>query len=267
MIGLLIDTTKCNGCQQCVDACAQAHNLGPNLPAAQDLPDGLSTRRWTTILEQPAGHYVRKQCRHCLEPACVSVCPVAAMQKTADGPIVYDSSKCMGCRYCLMACPYGIPRYEWHTSVPYVRKCNLCYERLQVGLLPACVEACPEQAVIFGEREALLAEARRRLKTEPSRYVQNIDGEHEAGGTSILYISDTPLDFLSVNRYSGQEAMPDLTEPWLSQVPLIALGMTALMAGPYWIIKRRMRLAAAREQAGNEAGVNTGDEERTKADE
>jgi formate dehydrogenase iron-sulfur subunit len=192
---------------------------------------------------------------------------VAAMQKTADGPVVYDGSKCMGCRYCLMACPYGIPRYEWHTSVPYVRKCNLCYERLQAGMLPACVDACPEQAVIFGQREVLLAEARHRLKAEPGRYIQNIDGEHEVGGTSILYISDTPLDFLSVNRYSGQEALPDLTEPWLSQVPLIALGMTALMAAPYWIIKRRMRLAAAREKARDEAVAKADDEERTETDE
>ena len=249
MIGILIDVTKCVGCFACVEACAKANNLGPDIPAPQDSPDGLSARRWSTIVEQPAGHYVRKQCRHCLVPACVSVCPVGAMQKTAAGPVIYDAGKCMGCRYCMMACPYGIPRYEWDQTIPYVCKCTLCYDRLQGGQLPACVEACPHEATIFGEREKLLTEAHYRLENFPDRYVPDVYGEHEVGGTSVLYIADVPLDLLGFNGYPGEKPLPDLTQAWLNQVPPITVGMTLLMAGPYWIIKRRMRLAAPRSES------------------
>ncbi len=266
-VGILTDVTKCVGCFLCVDACAEINNLGLDIPAPQDSPDGLSARRWTTILEQPAEHYVRKQCRHCLEAACVSVCPVGAMQKTTAGPVIYDSNLCMGCRYCMMACPYGVPRYEWDSAVPYVRKCNLCYERLQAGQLPSCVEACPQQATIFGERDELLAEAHYRLGAEPHKYVQQVYGEYEVGGTSVLYISDTPLDFLGFNGYSGQEPLPDLTQAWLAKVPAITLGMTVLMAGPYWIIKRRMRIAAAKINVEATSSIETNAEERIKTDE
>jgi formate dehydrogenase iron-sulfur subunit len=190
---------------------------------------------------RPGEHYVRKQCRHCLEPACVSACPVAAMQKTPEGPVTYDSSRCMGCRYCMMACPYGIPRYEWDSLAPVVRKCTLCYERLQSGLLPACVEVCPEQALLFGPREELLAEAHDRLKDQPELYLPHVYGEQEVGGTSVLYVSDIPLDFLAYHDQPGQKPLPELTWAAMSKVPPVALGMTALMAGTYWIIERRMK--------------------------
>ncbi len=240
-VGMLIDVTRCIGCNQCVDACAQANNLGQDTPAPQDSPDGLSARRWNTVLMGPAGRYVRKQCRHCLEPACVSACPVGAMHKTPEGPVIYDSSKCLGCRYCMMACPYGIPRYQWDALAPLVRKCTLCYERLQAGKWPACVDACPAQATIFGTRRELLAEAHHRLETEPRRYLQTVFGENEVGGTSVLYISDVPLDFLA-RGHLGHEPLPALTEVVMGKIPPVALGVAALMGGLYWIIDRRMRL-------------------------
>jgi formate dehydrogenase iron-sulfur subunit len=246
MIGILTDVTKCIGCCQCVAACAQVNGLGLDIPAPQDAPDGLSARRFTTILEQPAGHYVRKHCRHCLDPACVSACPVGAMQKTKKGPVIYDSSKCMGCRYCMMACPFGIPRYQWEALAPLVRKCTLCYDRIKAGGSPACVEACPQQATIFGERDELLAEAHRRLEAEPHKYIQAVYGERDVGGTSVLYISDVPLDCLWYHEDPGQEPLPDLTWAALSKVPPIALGVMALMAGTYWIIERRMKMMGAK---------------------
>ncbi|MEW5958358.1 MAG: 4Fe-4S dicluster domain-containing protein [Chloroflexota bacterium] len=257
MIAILTDVTKCIGCFQCVEACVRINKLGPEgTPISQDSADSLSATRWTTILRQPDGRYVRKQCRHCLEPACVSVCPVGAMIKTAPGPVIYDTSRCMGCRYCMMACPYGIPRYEWDSAVPYVRKCNLCYERVQAGQLPACTEGCSQQATIFGPREELLAEARRRLEVEPNKYVQKIYGEHEVGGASVMYISDVPLE-LGFRGYPGQEPMPRLTEVWLNQVPAISLGLTAVMAGTYWIIKRRMQLTATRAEVNGPGSAET----------
>ncbi len=240
-VGILVDVTRCIGCYKCVEACAQSNNLGADTAAPQDVPDGLSAHRWSTILTHPDGSYVRKACRHCLEPACVSVCLAGAMQKTDAGPVIYDSSKCLGCRYCILACPYGIPRYEWDSLAPVVQKCTMCYDRLQVGQPPACVEACPEQALIFGPRHELLAEAHRRLQTEPSRYLPTVFGEHEVGGTSVLYVSDVPLDMLAYHGSLGQEPLPELTEVVMSKVPPVALAVAALMGGLYWIIDRRMK--------------------------
>lgn len=255
MIAILTDVTRCIGCFQCVDACTTVNKLGAKgLPIPQDSADGLSATRWTTVLRESDGRHVRKQCRHCLEPACVSVCPVGAMVKTPQGPVIYNTNLCMGCRYCMMACPYGIPRYEWDSAVPYVRKCQFCYDRVQAGQQPACTEACSQQATIFGQRDELLAEARQRLEAEPNKYVQKIYGEHEVGGTAVMYISDVPLE-LGFRGYPGEKPMPHLTDLWLRQVPVISLGVTVAMAGAYWVIKRRMQMAALR--AGEQAAKTT----------
>jgi len=249
---ILTDVTKCTGCEKCVEACVQANNLGEYTPGGslhvQDEGDGLSARRWTAVVAEPGQHFVRKQCRHCLEPACVSACPVGAMQKTPEGPIIYDKSICMGCRYCMMACPFGIPRYEWGSAVPYVNKCTLCYGRLKEGKLPACVEACPEKATIFGDRDDLLAEAASRLKAEPKKYIPHIYGEHEVGGTSVLYISDISLDFLNYKNPLPADPVPDKTWAVMQQIPTVAVAMTVVSSGLYWIIERRVRMARLRAE-------------------
>ena len=187
---ILNDTTRCTGCERCVDACKVENDLGKDLPRRWKLRiDDLSSTRFTTIQRRDDGRPVRRLCMHCVEPACVSACIVGALQKRPDGPVIYDGDRCMGCRYCMMACPFGIPRYEWEQPVPYVRKCILCYHRLDQGRVPACVEACPEEATIFGDRAELLAEAERRVQAEPQRYRNTIYGHHEVGGTSVLYVS------------------------------------------------------------------------------
>jgi len=197
---ILIDTTRCTGCEQCVRAC----KLENGLPLrdrpwrGQGAIDGLSATRFSTILRLPNDsgpndHFVRQQCRHCLKPACVSACLVGAMWKTPEGPVIYDPDRCMGCRYCMAACPYGIPRYDWDRAAPEVRKCTLCYPRIIQGKAPACVEACPEEAIEYGDRAKLIAKAERRLEANPD-YVQEVFGKDEVGGTSVLYISDVRLD-------------------------------------------------------------------------
>jgi formate dehydrogenase iron-sulfur subunit len=206
--------------------------------------DALSATRFCTILRRPHDHFVRQQCRHCLEPACVSACLVGAMQKTPEGPVIYDGGRCMGCRYCMVACPFGIPRYDWGRAVPYVRKCTLCYPRLKQGKVPACVEACPEKAAIFGDRDEMLAEAHRRLRANREKYVQKVHGEHEVGGTSVLYISDIPLGFLAWQPDLDERPLPERTLASLKKVPPVILGMAGLMGGIHWIIGRRMKLAA-----------------------
>ncbi len=270
---ILTDVTKCIGCEKCVEACIKVNDLGEYRPGAapgrQDIGDGLSAVRWTSVLPKPGKHFVRNQCRHCLEPACVSACPVGAMRKTPEGPVVYDQSICMGCRYCMVACPFGIPRYDWASAVPYVNKCTMCYSRLQEGKLPGCVEACPEKATIFGDRDELLAEAAHRLKAEPGKYVPHIYGEHEVGGTSVLYISDIELDLLALPKDSPkglpksllQQPLPELTRAVMEGVPFVGLGMTVVSGGLSWIIGRRMHMARLRAEEEKRSREERGERE------
>ena len=198
---ILNDVTHCIGCGECVAACKEINRLPAEdpPPRAGRSTSGLTATRWTSVVRRPEGVNVRVHCRHCREPACVALCPVGALQRTPEGPVVSDGSMCIGCRTCIMSCPYGIPRYEWSSLNPSVRQCVLCYEKLASGEIdrPACVRDCPEEATAFGSRDEMLAEARRRLATEPDRYIDQIWGEHEMGGTSVLYVSHVDLSFLS----------------------------------------------------------------------
>jgi formate dehydrogenase iron-sulfur subunit len=258
---ILTDTTLCTGCQKCVAACKSENELGKDLPRRwKRRIDDLSSTRYTTILRRPNDHFVRQQCRHCLEPACVSACLVGALQKTPEGPVIYDGNRCMGCRYCMVACPYGIPRYDWDKPIPYIRKCDMCHERVKDGGEPACVEACPEKATIFGDRDELIEEARRRIRENPEKYVDKIYGETEIGGTAVIYISDIPLDFLAFKPELGDEPLPELTWAALSKVPPLALGVGGVMAGVWWIIGRRIQLteeAKRSAMAGDETDQET----------
>lgn len=256
--GILTDTTLCTGCETCVHACKATYKLGRDRAWRwKNKIDDLSSTRFTTIIRRPGNRYVRQQCRHCVSPACASACIVGALQKTDIGPVIYDEKRCMGCRYCMMACPYGIPRYSWEARVPLVRKCILCYDRIRTGGQPACTEACPYKATIFGPRDELIAEARRRFERNPGKYfpreAPKIYGEHEVGGTSVLYISDISLDFLGWRPNLGDQPLPTLTWAALAKVPPIVLGVAGLMSGIYWVIGRRMQLqaeAAERADAG-----------------
>ncbi|MFH1723723.1 MAG: 4Fe-4S dicluster domain-containing protein [Elusimicrobiota bacterium] len=244
-VAILTDTTLCTGCEECVAACKKENGLGEDRRWRwQSSVSELSASRFTAIIRRPGNRYVRQQCRHCVDPACVSACIVGALRKTEEGAVVYDQDKCIGCRYCMLACPYGIPRYDWEKPIPYIRKCTLCYDRLEEGKAPACVEACPEKATIFGSRSDMLAEAHRRLKRHPGKYVQKVYGEREVGGTSVLYISDIPLDFLGWQTDPGERPLPDLTWAAQRKIPAAALGVFGLMGGTYWVIGRRMQAAA-----------------------
>ena len=266
-LAILTDITRCTGCEECVDACQKANEL----PAEQPWPwvkqiDDLSSARWTTIrtLEHDdESRYVRRQCRHCLDPECVSVCIVGALQKTPEGPVIYDRDICIGCRYCLIACPWEIPRYSWEDTVPYVQKCDFCYERVvSGGGIPACVEACPTQATIFGDRDELLAEAHRRLRAEPEKYVQKVWGEKEVGGTSVLYISDVDLNLTDLEHaITSVEPMPHRTTKILHQMPAVFVGMATVMGGLHWIIQRRQKLMTEQGVSAVEGGGHApGDE-------
>ncbi|MBS1261391.1 MAG: Formate dehydrogenase, nitrate-inducible, iron-sulfur subunit [Calditrichaeota bacterium] len=237
---ILTDVTKCIGCRKCVAACADEFGHEADYPRRWSRRDGLSADSWTAIVETPERAFVRKQCRHCHEPACVEACPVGALHKSASGAVIYDAGRCLGCRYCMMACPYGIPRYDWDRPVPYVQKCILCRPRIERGEPPACTEACPVEATIFGGRDELLAEAHRRIAAEPSRYIDHVWGEHEVGGTNVLYISHVDLSFLAYGRPLDEAPLPERTRPAMEAVLPTFGAMVATMGGLSWIINRRM---------------------------
>jgi formate dehydrogenase iron-sulfur subunit len=273
---ILTDVTKCIGCDECVDACQEDNKLPPERPWRwlKSVTD-LSTARWTTVdrLDHDSGdRFVRRQCRHCLEPACVEACIVGALQKSPEGPIVYDRDICIGCRYCMIACPYEVPRYSWEDTVPYVQKCDFCHDRvLKEGKKPACVEACPTEATIFGTRDEMLAEARRRIAAEPGKYVQHVWGEREVGGTSVLYVSDVPLNLTELDDpVTDETPMPERTFKVLRHMPTVFVEMAVVMGGIYWVVERREKLARERaEQAGAEAegppeGDDSGGEDEPK---
>ncbi len=246
---ILTDTTRCTGCEKCVDACAEVNHLGEDVHYPWVEADGLSGDRFCSVVRRDPDRFVRLQCRHCLEPACAAVCPVGALKVTERGAVVYDRAICMGCRYCMMACPYGIPRYEWEEAIPYISKCTLCAEAMARGEIeqPACTAACPEQAtVFFTSREEALEEARRRIAESPGRYFEDrIWGEHEVGGTRVLYLSDIDLTWMSLNdRPLPTEPLPHRTHRILATVPPTFIGVGLLMTGTWLYAKRRRDVEA-----------------------
>lgn len=233
---ILYDSTRCVGCKACEGACAEHWLLPYDDKVAAE--SHLSAHKLTTI--QTFGeHYSRRLCMHCAEPTCASVCPVGALHKTTIGPVVYDSGKCIGCRYCMLACPFQVPAYEWHSRVPKVRKCDMCYERQSAGKTTACAEACPTGATICGERNDLIADARRRLAEKPGDYYPRIYGLKEAGGTSVLYLSAVPFEQIGLRTTLPQHPLPSFTWGVLSLVPDVVSVGSVLLGGVWWITNRR----------------------------
>jgi len=257
--GVLVDTTLCIGCRSCEAACAAAN--GNPEPANQGDDAVFAKRRTTspnqfTVVNKAEGggeeRYAKTQCLHCIVPACASACPVKALEKTIDGPVVYHADRCIGCRYCMIACPFDVPKYQYDKAIPYVRKCTMCPTRLAEGKPPACVESCPSGALQFGKRSELLAEARRRVYAPGSKYVPEIFGEHEAGGTSWMYIADRPLSDLGLPEDVGDRPRYDTTKGALGTVPFVVTLWPPLLMGLYTASRRRNDVAADEEREGND---------------
>jgi Fe-S-cluster-containing dehydrogenase component len=235
-VGVLVDTTECIGCRSCEEACAEEHGL----PVPDTDDESVfekrrepSVTRYTVVNRFQPGDdeiFVKRQCFHCNQPACFAACLVNAMKKRELGPVTWDGEKCMGCRYCMLSCPFDIPKFEYDSPVPRIRKCTMCWERLQRGGTPACVEACPTDTLTFGTRRELLDEARRRIYSAPDKYHHAIYGEHEAGGTGWMYLAAVPFDRLGFNTHVRPESYPELVKGFLYSVPVVfVLGPTFLL--------------------------------------
>jgi len=235
---MLIDIKRCIGCLSCETACKQLHGFGPD-------PEPTLSDTAFTVVESRSNRFVRKLCMHCQDPACASACPVGALVRLPLGPVVYNADKCIGCRYCMIACPYSVPRYQWSKLAPFVKKCDLCAERLGKPGQPACTEACPVQASVFGDRNALIAEAWSRIRADSS-YVPRIYGTEEAGGSSVLFISDVPFEKLGMKAApTGSQPMPTLTASALGDTPKVVIMGGTILSALYWVTQRRREVALA----------------------
>jgi Fe-S-cluster-containing dehydrogenase component len=244
--GVLVDTTLCVGCRSCEAACAEANQLGePAMsgdPAVFERHRVTDERTFTVVnradVKEPE-RFAKTQCMHCVDPACASVCPGRALEKTAAGPVVYNGDRCLGCRYCMVACQFDIPKFEYDSPTPYVTKCTFCAERQKAGGMPACAEVCPTGALKFGERAALIEEAKLRIYQNPDTYVHHVYGEHEAGGTSWMYISDVPLETLGLKAGLDSRPYPELAATALAAVPMVMTLWPPILMGLYAINRRR----------------------------
>jgi len=238
---ILYDATLCVGCKACEQACAERNKLPYDDTIAAE--EKQSAHKFTVVLAKD-DKFMRRMCMNCNDPSCASVCPVAALRKTADGPVIYEESRCMGCRYCMAACPFGVPKYEWSKALPAVKKCDMCADRLAAGNMTACAEACPTAATKFGTRDELLAEAHERIRQNPGNYVNHIYGETEVGGTSVLMLSSVAFEEFGFRTDLVHEPLPMFTFRVLSRIPdLVGLG-SVLLGGIWWITHRREEVAS-----------------------
>lgn len=245
--GVLVDSTVCIGCRKCEWACKGAHDFEQGSFESYQNDETLDKMRrptydnLTIVNEYDDGaRNVKLQCMHCDHPACASACIVGAITKTENGAVVWDTDKCIGCRYCMVACPFQIPAFEYHKALdPKIVKCDFCVDRTSEGKIPACVNICPVEALTYGTREELIIEAKRRIKNHPEKYYDHVFGEDEVGGTSWLYLADKNLAGGVFPKLDNNPA-PGVSESiqhglFAYFVPPIAV--YALLGGIMWLTK------------------------------
>ncbi len=236
-VGILVDTTRCIGCRACEIACGEVHDLMvPDVlnDGALEKHRDTSDKQWMVVnkFETEKGEvFVKKQCMHCYQAACATACPTEAMNQTMKGPVIWDGDKCIGCRFCMVSCPFGVPKFEYNEWNPKIQKCTMCFERLEVGQKPACVAACPTDTLMFGTRVQNLEIARHRIYSHPDQYVHQIYGEHEAGGTGYIYLSAVPFEQIGFRTDLGNTPYPEYTKEFLYGVPMVLFGVPALLLG------------------------------------
>lgn len=259
-VGMLYDATLCIGCKACMVACRDANGLQyPDDEGMYYDPLDLSEHAKTVIRLHRDGErqaYFKAQCLHCIDPACASACMLGAFKKREGGVVTWEQDRCIGCRYCQVACPFGVPKFEWSSTTPRLIKCEMCAHRLKEGQEPACTEVCPRAAVIFGNYRELLAEARRRLREEPTRYYLKIFGETDAGGTQVLFLSPAGVPFEKVGLPDlGERPAPATAETvqhTLYRGFAMPIALYAFLGAFVW---RNQRVAAAQDEKASREEV------------
>ena len=256
-MGVLVDLTKCVGCRSCEAACNKEQGLpAPDKPfddlsVFDEIHEGGQKRRTSekayTVVNrydipgdsQPV--YRKFQCNHCNEPACLTSCFVNAYTKTPEGAVIYDPTVCVGCRTCMIACPFYVPAYSYSSAInPVVKKCIMCYDtRLKFGRPPACVEACPRETLTFGKRHDLIKLGHERIRNNPGKYVDHLYGEKEVGGTSWMYLSGVPFEQVGFNTKLGNEPILSYVKDFLAVVPMVLVIWPALFAGFHLLANRK----------------------------
>lgn len=268
--GMLTDLSACVGCRSCEKACNEANKLPKSDVPFDDRSVFDKKRRPDakayTVVNQYADPkdknkpiYRKMQCNHCNEPACATACPIHAYRKTPEGPVMYNEDLCFGCRYCMTACPFYVPAYDYESALePKIVKCTMCYGRVKSGGIPACAEACPVGAITFGKRDDLLKLAREKIAKHPDRYIDHIYGEKEAGGTSWLYISGVPFGQLDFPTNLPNRPLVEETKGFLSAVPLVFTVWPALFGMCYAALRHRDELNEEKKGEEKKEEVNNG---------
>ncbi|OOZ35867.1 hydrogenase 2 operon protein HybA [Solemya velesiana gill symbiont] len=278
-VGMLFDSTLCVGCKACVSKCKEVNGMPPVIRDGQVQFDSASDLSGDTLnvikiykdgtakvkdSEVDGFAFEKRSCMHCVNPGCVSVCPVTAMRRDpATGIVTYHADACIGCRNCTVGCPYNVPQFEYDNPFGQIQKCQMCnqagVERIDNGQMTGCAEVCPTGATLFGTREALMEEAKRRLALKPGEiynyprgdlgkpynshekaapeYKQHVWGEKEAGGTNVLHISSIPFDKLGMPPLGERSAASIAEGVQHTLYSYLALPAVAL-AGLTYVVRR-----------------------------
>ena len=251
-VGILYDATRCIGCKACMAACKEVNQLLVD-PASSggmyDDPVTLSAYCKTVIkaeFKEGANSYMKSSCMHCIDPACVGACMIGALKKREHGIVTWDGSRCIGCRYCAVACPFDVPKFEWASAFPKLVKCEMCSHLVAKGELPGCARACPRQATVFGKYTDLLKDAHARIQSEPDRYYPKVYGEHDGGGTQVLYLSKAEVSFQDLGLPAlGDDPVPRMEQQVQEGIYRGFIAPLSLYAGMSIVLWKRRRDAAA----------------------
>ena len=249
--GILYDSTRCLGCRACERLCAKVHGV----PEPEEKPKTGEIRNTDENRRSVVNCYntskgevfVKKQCMHCNHPACAAACLTQAMYKTKEGLVIWRGDKCMGCRYCMVSCPFDIPKFEYHSSNPMIIKCDMCYGRIKQGAIPTCASGCPGDALTYGTRRELIKEAQKRIFENPKDYVDMIYGENVAGGTGFIYIAPVPPEELGFKTSLQDSSYPALSKGFLYAVPSVFVLLPPVLLGIHEALKSKNK---------NEGGEN-----------
>ena len=264
-MGVLVDLTRCVGCRSCEAACNKEQNLPEpakpfnDLSVYDELHHGQKRRTDETAytivnrydvpeLDHPL--FKKFQCNHCNEPACLTSCFVNAYTKTPEGAVIYNSKVCVGCRTCMIACPFYVPTFKYSKAfTPKIMKCIFCYDtRLKDGKAPACVEACPQEALTFGRRTDCIDMGRQRIRQTPGKYVDHIYGEHEVGGTAWMYLSSVPFDKVGLDTHVPNEPILNSVKEFLAIVPMVLTIWPGLFIGFHLLATRKDKMMEMKKE-------------------